>query len=145
MNMTKRLRDHLLNWYQQRLSAGQLPDGDDKRCTWNWNYDADASFGSSNNQDPEGFFDRSEQMNIDSWVRKRRGALDRTAGANNVAAVLKKAVLTFQFRDQDGTALLAAAQTLTSDVDGTLMGIAVANTNGFAATMTCTNALAATA
>jgi hypothetical protein len=124
---------------------GQLPDGDDKRCTWNWNYDADASFGSSNNQDPEGFFDRSEQMNIDSWVRKRRGALDRTAGANNVAAVLKKAVLTFQFRDQDGTALLAAAQTLTSDVDATLMSIAVANTNGFAATMTCTNALAATA
>merc|ERR1712149_123128 len=91
-----------------------------------WNYIASATFGAGNSADPEGFFDRSEQMNIDSWVRKRRGAQGRTAGTNNVEAVLKKAALTFTFRDQDGTGLLAAAQTLTSDVSNTLMVIAAA-------------------
>merc|ERR1712193_558036 len=123
---------------------GQLPDGGSKRCTWNWNYIASATFGAGNSADPEGFFDRSEQMNIDSWVRKRRGAQGRTAGTNNVEAVLKKAALTFTFRDQDGTGLLAAAQTLTSDVSNTLMVIAAAG-NGFTAKLTCTNAAAATA
>merc|ERR1712241_1297270 len=123
---------------------GQLPDGGSKRCTWNWNYIASATFGAGNSADPEGFFDRSEQMNIDSWVRKRRGTQGRTAGTNNVEAVLKKAALTFTFRDQDGTGLLAAAQTLTSDVSNTLMVIAAAG-NGFTAKLTCTNAAAATA
>jgi len=123
---------------------GQLPDGGTKRCTWNWNYDASANFGSSNANDAEGFFDRSEQMNIDSWTRKRRAALGRTAGANNVAAVLKKAILTFTFRDQDGTGLLAAAQTLTSDVGATLMTI-TPDTNSFKAKLTCVNTAAATA
>ena len=127
---------------------GQLPDGDtNKRCTWNWNYDASADFGASNANDPEGFFDRSEQMTIDSWVRKRRGAVSRTdATANNVAAVLKKAKFDFEFRDQDGATLAAADQDLTSDV-GALMSIAASTVVGqehrIKADMTCTNANAA--
>jgi len=124
---------------------GQLPDGDtNMRCTWNWNYDASANFGSSNANDPEGFFDRSEQMTIDSWTRKRRGAVTRTEGTNNVAAVLKQAKFEFEFRDQDGTALTAANQELTSDVDGALMTIAFSTAAGethkIKADMTCTNA-----
>jgi len=128
---------------------GQLPDGDtNMRCTWNWNYDASANFGSSNQNDPEGFFDRSEQMTIDSWVRKRRGAVTRTENNashnNNVEAVLKQAQFEFEFRDQDGASLTAANQELTSDVDGALMNIAFSVVAGdehkIKADMTCTNA-----
>merc|ERR1711892_526713 len=81
---------------------GQLPDTDSNRCTWNWNYNASSNFGASNANDPEGFFDRSEQMTIDSWTRKRRGVVTRTdATANNVAAVLGNTEFTFTFKDQN--------------------------------------------
>merc|ERR1712147_193963 len=110
------------------------------------NTGASADFGASNANDPEGFFDRSEQMTIDSWVRKRRGAVTRTQGANNVAAVLKQAKFDFEFRDQDGATLAAADQDLTSDV-GALMSIAASTVVGqehrIKADMTCTNANAA--
>merc|ERR1711935_1214386 len=117
---------------------GQLPDTDSKRCTWNWNYNASSTFGTSNANDPEGFFDRSEQMTIDSWTRKRRGVVTRTdATANNVAAVLGTTEFTFTFRDQDLTSIATAASTLTSDVGQ----VAIAD---HVATLACTNTGSAT-
>jgi hypothetical protein len=117
---------------------GQLPDTDSKRCTWNWNYNASSTFGTSNTNDPEGFFDRSEQMTIDSWTRKRRGVVTRTdATANNVAAVLGTTEFTFTFRDQDLTSIATAASTLTSDVGQ----VAIAD---HVATLACTNTGSAT-
>merc|ERR1712106_871550 len=117
---------------------GQLPDTDSKRCTWNWNYNASSTFGTSNTNDPEGFFDRSEQMTIDSWTRKRRGVVTRTdATANNVEAVLGTTEFTFTFRDQDLTSIATAASTLTSDVGQ----VAIAD---HVATLACTNTRSAT-
>merc|ERR1712156_1401002 len=68
---------------------GQLPDTDSKRCTWNWNYnphtayvddgepqwDSPAAFASQINGDAEGWFDRNNPHNFDTWsTRKRRAA-----------------------------------------------------------------------
>jgi len=123
---------------------GQLPDGGAKRCTWNWNYNESANFGASNTNDPEGFFDRSEQMAIDSWIaRKRRDAQGRTAGTNNVVAVLDSARFVFSFKDQDNVAITNAKATLTSDVPAALMTITEA-ADAFTAEMGCTNAGSAT-
>merc|ERR1711892_1402501 len=117
---------------------GQLPDTDSNRCTWNWNYNASSNFGASNANDPEGFFDRSEQMTIDSWTRKRRGVVTRTdATANNVAAVLGNTEFTFTFKDQNALAITTAASTLTSDVGQ----VAIAD---HVATLACTNTGSAT-
>jgi len=123
---------------------GQLPDGGTKRCTWNWNYNESANFGTSNTNDPEGFFDRSEQMNIDSWIaRKRRDAQGRTAGTNNVAAVLDTARFVFSFKDQDNTAITNAKATLTADVHTDLITI-TESANTWQADLGCTNVGSAT-
>merc|ERR1711892_571074 len=117
---------------------GQLPDTDSNRCTWNWNYNASSNFGASNANDPEGFFDRSEQMTIDSWTRKRRGVVTRTdATANNVEAVLGTTEFTFTFMDQDLTTIATTDSTLTSDVGQVTIAAHVA-------TLACTNAGSAT-
>merc|ERR1711970_1623991 len=122
---------------------GQLPDGGSKRCTWNWNYNESATFGTSNQSDPEGFFDRSEQMAIDSWTRKRRGALGRTSGSNNVVAVLDTARFVFSFKDQDNAVIANDKATLTADVHADLITISEA-TNTWTADLACTNAGSAT-
>merc|ERR1712109_316776 len=68
---------------------GQLPDTDSKRCTWNWNYNphtayvdngdpqwnSPSAFASQINGDAEGWFDRNNPHNFDTWsTRKRRAA-----------------------------------------------------------------------
>jgi len=90
---------------------GQLPDTGDSRCTWNWNYDSHADFGAgtSTDDDPEGFFDRNDNMAVAVWSRKRRDAVSRTAAAAdqpvNAAANLSTNTYTFTFNDQDGDAI----------------------------------------
>lgn len=88
---------------------GQLPDTSDKRCTWNWNYHASGDFGpgSDTDSDPEGFFDRNDNMAFSVWARKRRDAVGRTDTANNVAASLETVTIAMTFADQDNNAILA--------------------------------------
>lgn len=66
---------------------GQLPDTDNKRCTWNWNYNDHAYSATDGNGSPgwvkpkthegdaEEWFDRNDPHSFDMWsTRKRRSA-----------------------------------------------------------------------
>jgi len=62
---------------------GQLPDTDEKRCTWNWNYNP-ASQNPANSPnvataDAEEWFDRNNPHSFDTWSTRKR----RTAQAND--------------------------------------------------------------
>jgi len=62
---------------------GQLPDTDNKRCSWNWNYNAHEAIASwtkplDHENDPEEWFDRNNPHNFDMWSTRKR----RTAEAN---------------------------------------------------------------
>ena len=84
---------------------GQLPDTDGKRCTWNWNYNSSynaASPMSNHEQDAEGWFDRNDPHNFNTWsTRKRRSELNRKTGFNQgYWGVLQGDV--HNFADSDG-------------------------------------------
>lgn len=91
---------------------GQLPDTDTKRCTWNWNYAITAG-----NDDPEDFFDRTDNMIFDTWNdntgRKRRGVgdgvyVDHAGAQPNIAAAnaatVSNKVFSFTFNTYLGAA-----------------------------------------
>jgi len=106
---------------------GQLPDTDNKRCTWNWNYNQGSDFGASSTTDAEGFFDRSEQMDFAVWSRKRRAAVGRNASPPNqpvnAAAVLTMPKFTFEFKSYKNTAISPTLTQLSHNVgahDGTV-------------------------
>jgi len=70
---------------------GQLPDTDNKRCTWNWNYNSHSyttgGWNAPSPQSPldaEEWFDRNDPHSFDMWsTRKRRGvANDRKYAFN---------------------------------------------------------------
>jgi len=95
----------------QACGPGTLPDVGTARCTWNWTY-SPGSYGTSNAGDPEGFFDRSDQMVVDTWNRKRRNALDRsTQLGGNSALVTSDVTMTVSFKTNDGTAITTTAAT----------------------------------
>jgi len=107
---------------------GQLPDADDKRCTWNWNYQATAQ-GES-----EEFFDRTNNMVFDTWTRKRRGAQARTdATPNQTAPSLQTVAFTFDFKDGDGVSY-AAADINALEPDATGFNVA---TSDLVSTLSC--------
>lgn len=93
---------------------GQLLDTDTKRCTWNWNY-AITDAGVTND-DPEDFFDRTDNQVFDTWAnnsRRRRGVGDGAAVlhdaaqpnvAANHAATVNNKVFTFVFNTYAGAA-----------------------------------------
>jgi len=95
---------------------GQLLDTDQKRCTWNWNYVQTP--GTPANDDPEDFFDRTDNMVFDTWADGLTGRKRRTVGAgaavshdnaepNTLAAygpTVNNKVLTFAFNTYLGAA-----------------------------------------
>jgi len=86
---------------------GTMPDSSNTpiRCTWNWNYSPGA-YGSTNAADPEGFFDRTDQLVVDTWSRKRRAAVDRsTQLGGNTALAGTDFVAAVSFRDNAGANL----------------------------------------
>merc|ERR1712050_451688 len=90
---------------------GTLPDVGTSRCTWNWNYVA-GSYGATNAGDPEGFFDRSDQMVVDTWNRKRRDAVDRsTQLGGSSALVTETATMTIQFKNNAAADITPTAVT----------------------------------
>jgi len=118
---------------------GELPDTDNNRCTWNWNYDASAGYGSSSDTDPEGFFDRNENMDFAVWSRKRRDAVNRdTAAPNqpvNAAANLGEPVFTFSFKNYKNNAVTATLTQLSDEADANNGFLIATNT----VTVKCTN------
>merc|ERR1712242_369591 len=92
---------------------GTLPDTDtNTRCTWNWNHVANAVYGSSNSADPEGFFDRSDQMVVDTWNRRRRDAVLRNTQLGGSSTVTtQNVVMTLTFRDNAGVAITPVSVT----------------------------------
>jgi len=129
---------------------GQLPDADFDRCTWNWNYNAGANeFGTSNNGDPEGFFDRTDNLDFSVWSRKRRADVSRDEAneANqpvNADAVLTNPEFTMEFRDHDnndltvGDNLISLEQLSHTDSSGnTETGIEI---DGLTIKVNCVNA-----
>jgi len=105
---------------------GTLPDVGTSRCTWNWNYVA-GSYGTTNAGDPEGFFDRSDQMVVDTWNRKRRDAVDRSTQLGGSSALTTQtATMTIQFRNNAGTDITPTAVT----ADGPRATGAIVSTTG---------------
>jgi len=88
----------------KNCGPGQLPDNDNLRCTWNWNYDNGAT-------EPETFFDRTNNLVFNTWSvgRKRRSAVSHAAADPNALAanapVLSKVNLAFSFVDGLGTSV----------------------------------------
>jgi len=110
---------------------GTLPDTDtNTRCTWNWNHVANAVYGSSNSNDPEGFFDRSDQMVVDTWNRRRRNAVLRETQLGGSSGVTTESVImTLAFHDNAGTAITPVS--VTPDVGH-------ATASGSVVTVSCT-------
>jgi len=121
---------------------GQLPDEGGQRCTWNWNYSANAAAGDN---DPEDFFDRTDNMIFDTWAdntaRKRRAVGDgayvdhdnavpsnAASSAPNVGTV----AFTFAFRDYAGNAI--SASSITADASKYWTGL-----SGTTATLQCSS------
>lgn len=92
---------------------GTLPDTEtNTRCTWNWNHVANAAYGATNADDPEGFFDRSDQMVVDTWNRRRRDAVLRNTQLGGSSAVTtQNVIMTLTFRDNAGTAITPVSVT----------------------------------
>jgi len=111
---------------------GTLPDVGTSRCTWNWNYVA-GSYGATNANDPEGFFDRSDQMVVDTWNRKRRDAVDRSSQLGGSSALsTQTATMTIQFKNNAAADITPTAVT----ADGPRATGAVVSTTG-TVTVTC--------
>lgn len=104
---------------------GELPDTDNKRCTWNWNYDAsnDNRFGASSSADAEGFFDRNENLDFSVWSRKRRADVTRddTVGTQpvNAQAALSEPLLTFTFVNYKNNAVTPTLTQLSGEASAT--------------------------
>jgi len=123
----------------QACGPGTLPDQGGNRCTWNWTYEA-GNYGASNAGDPEGFFDRSDQMTVDTWLppagrRKRRDLRDRSDElGGNTLLVTSDVTMTVTFRDNAGNDITTtAASADTSNVSATPGGttsVVVSCTNG---------------
>lgn len=98
----------------QACGPGTLPDQGGARCTWNWTYAGHATaYGASNANDPEGFFDRSDQMVVDTWsARKRRDLVLRqnTLGGSSVVTT-QSVAMTLKFRDNAGNDITTTAAT----------------------------------
>jgi len=96
----------------QACGPGTLPDQGGARCTWNWTYAGHATtYGASNANDPEGFFDRSDQMVVDTWsARKRRDLVLRqnTLGGSSVVTT-QSVAMTLKFRDNAGNDITTTA------------------------------------
>ena len=96
----------------KNCGPGQLPDNDNLRCTWNWNYDNAAT-------EPETFFDRTDNLVFNTWSagRKRRSAVSHAAADPNALAanapVLSKVNLAFSF--VDGLGASVTPSTFTAD------------------------------
>ena len=99
----------------ENCGPGQLPDADNKRCTWNWNYSETAA------AENETFFDRTNNLVFNTWSsgRKRRQAAVAHAGAApNIAPngpVTSNLAFTFTF--VDGLGATPSTLTLSSDND----------------------------
>jgi hypothetical protein len=110
---------------------GTLPDVGTSRCTWNWNYKA-GSYGATNAGDPEGFFDRSDQLTVDTWSRKRRGVELRSGQLGGSSALANDAVtMVVQFKNNAGALITPSSVTadgarVTGQVATTTASIAVA-------------------
>lgn len=124
---------------------GQLPDTDNSRCTWNWNYDSSTAFGpgASTDSDPEGFFDRNDNMAVAVWARKRRAAVSRTEAVGtqpvNAAAQLSTDEFTFTFKDQDDTAIPTANIAITELSDDNNVATGNIRVAANVVTVQCTN------
>jgi len=124
---------------------GQLPDMDNKRCTWNWNYSAGANFGASSTADAEGFFDRNENMDFSVWSRKRRAALNRNSlqadgQAVNAAAVLSAPELAITFKNYKNKAVTITTLTQLSHDTSATTGFSISGTT---VTVNCANSYSA--
>jgi hypothetical protein len=99
---------------------GTLPDtdADGARCTWNWNYDGHADFGSP--VDPENFFDRNDPNGFKTWssVRRRRDAevVARTDAANDIDAPISNFDFKIQTRDHNDEVMHAQDNSYTFDI-----------------------------
>lgn len=72
----------------------------------------DAAYGATNADDPEGFFDRSDQMVVDTWNRRRRDAVLRNTQLGGSSAVTtQNVIMTLTFRDNAGTAITPVSVT----------------------------------
>jgi len=110
---------------------GQLPDNDNKRCTWNWNYENSPT-------EPESFFDRTDNLVFETWTRRRRAVVSHAnADLQTNAAkgpVLKTVNFAFAFKDGLGNALTTTHVTgLSADASSY---VAV---TGLSAAMTCSS------
>jgi len=95
---------------------GQLPDADDKRCTWNWNYDADA------NGETEEFFDRTNNLVFNTWNsgrKRRQAAVTHDLADPNVSNGPSTSNKVFTFTFVDGLGSAPKNVVLSSDNDGT--------------------------
>jgi len=120
---------------------GELPDTDNKRCTWNWNYSPDANYGASSATDPEGFFDRNENMDFAVWSRKRRAAVNRnTQQADgqpvNAAAVLSAPEFAITFKNYKNKAVSGVTLTEQSFETSATNGFSISGTT---VTVNCNN------
>jgi len=98
----------------ENCGPGQLPDADNKRCTWNWNYSETAA------AENETFFDRTNNLVFNTWNsgrKRRQAAVAHAAAAPNVSNGPVTSNLAFTFTFVDGLGATPSTLTLSSDND----------------------------
>merc|ERR1712099_77494 len=84
----------------RNCGPGTLPDTDDARCSWNWNFKGHDENGSTATTDPEGYFMRSNPKAYAVWGASSEN--DNVAAWGNPSAMTQSKAITVTINNRDG-------------------------------------------